>query len=91
MKLLQERGLGIPPSLNNHLDDIKASGLVDREDMEDDIDDDHDTSDIILDDPNDKYLSVNAKLTTNAGISVSYVAPALPSSSQDSDTGWDTI
>ena len=53
--------------------------------------DNNDTTDMILDDPNDKYLSVNAKLTTNAGISVSYVAPALPSSSQDSDTGWDTI
>ena len=51
------------------------------------------SANVILEDPNDK--STYAKLTTNAGISVSYVAPALPpellDSSHESDTGWDTI
>ena len=51
------------------------------------------SANVILDDPNDK--STYAKLTTNAGISVSYVAPALPPElldlSHESDTGWDTI
>ena len=45
LKLLQERGLGIPPSLNNHLGDIKTSALEDREDIEDDIDDDQERED----------------------------------------------
>ena len=62
------------------------------------------SANVILEDPNaDKHLSVNAKLTTNAGISVSYVAPALPRSTpvsssrsgsnqdENSETGWDTI
>ena len=62
------------------------------------------SANVILEDPNaDKHLSVNAKLTTNAGISVSYVAPALPRSAivsssrsgsnqdENSETGWDTI
>ena len=44
MKLLQESGLGIPPSLSNHLNDIKTA-VEDRDDLEDDLDEDNDRED----------------------------------------------
>ena len=42
--MLQESGLGIPPSLSNHLNDIKTA-VEDRDDLEDDLDEDNDRED----------------------------------------------
>ena len=45
LKLLQESGLGIPSSLNNHLNDVKGHGIEGGEEIDDDIDDEAERED----------------------------------------------
>ena len=68
LKLLQERGLGLPASLNNHLEDMKAGRLEDRDDMEDDMDDDNEREDSDPEDhPEDQDLIKSEMKRENFG------------------------
>ena len=43
--MLQESGLGIPPSLSNHLDSIKGPTIEDRDDSDEEVDESADRED----------------------------------------------